>query len=86
MNDEDPWSQAPFIIPVVGGPADGSSIVRPTEGRLIFGGLGPDGRQLYEYTVRQFTRRDGATVEVLALADEVVDVAFITKHGLKPVQ
>ena len=86
INHDDPWAKAPYIIPVVGGPADGSLIVRPKGGRLVFGGLGPIGRELYVYTVRQYRRSDGAIVEVFAYGDEPVDPQFVKEHGLTAVQ
>jgi len=56
------------------------------EGRIIFGGLGPDGRRLYDSSVLKFTRADGAIVELLAFADEPIDPLFVQKHGLTPIQ
>ena len=82
---DDPWARAPRIIPVIGGPADGSLMRRPSTDRIVFPGVGPGGRTTVTYTVRKFLRA-GAIVEVLVHGDELNDAVFIQKHGLTPIQ
>jgi hypothetical protein len=75
-------------IPVVGGPADGSWIVRPETSRIVFDLTGPlpADRHTVAYTLRRLRNPKGELVEVMAVEGEDVPADYLAEHHLIPEQ
>lgn len=69
-------------IVIVGGPADGQKIERPTASTVKIPVLGKGGFGSFDYTLRSCRDTRGAIIEVLAPAGRPIDPAYLVAHKL----